>query len=157
MRFYLVDKVTSLVPGEYAEGIKCVTKSEDFLEQHFHGYPVMPGVLIVESLAQLSGYFLSKTMEEKGKMLFAILSIIEKAKFYKMVVPGDQMYMKTSLITIKDNSAIVQAVAFVDSKKVVSARLMFVFYSPVNKKMEENVLMRKRMFRGFENDSFFEE
>ena len=58
MRFYLVDKVTEMCPGKYVEGYKCVSLSDDIFNEHFPGYPIFPGTLIIEGMAQLSGLFL---------------------------------------------------------------------------------------------------
>lgn len=150
MRFYLIDKVVNLVLGDYAEGIKCVTKSEDYLEQHFPEYPVMPGVLIIESMAQLSGYLLSRTKESKKEYVIAILSMVEKAKFYKMVCPGEQIIIKSRIEKEEDESAFVRAKALVEGNKVAEANLLFTFF-PINAELaDEKVGIHKRMLERFE-------
>ena len=151
MRFYLIDRIIVLSIGQSIEGIKCVTKSEDFLEQHFPGYPVMPGVLIIESMAQLSGYLLSKTKEAKGQYIFAILSMVEKAKFYKMVSPGEQMKIISKIENENDESAIVKTQAFVEGERVAEAKMMFIFF-PIEGETESakrNIM--SGMFAGIEN------
>lgn len=150
MRFYLVDQVTCLKPGEIAEGIKCVTKSEDFLEQHFPGYPVMPGVLILESMAQLSGYLFSKTKESKGEYVFAILSIVEKAKFYNMACPGDQIKIVSKIDREREESGSVHAKAFVNGKKIAEARMMFVFFPVEGENDLDKKAILKSKFVGLE-------
>ncbi|MBF0486965.1 MAG: 3-hydroxyacyl-ACP dehydratase FabZ [Nitrospirae bacterium] len=92
--FLMVDKVIELVPGESAVGIKNVTINEPFFQGHFPGNPVMPGVLIVEALAQVSGVLAFKSGVEGNTVYFMS---IEKAKFRKPVLPGDclQLIIKT--------------------------------------------------------------
>ncbi|MCG6550969.1 MAG: 3-hydroxyacyl-ACP dehydratase FabZ [Candidatus Magnetominusculus sp. LBB02] len=86
--FLMVDKVIDLVPGESAVGIKNVTINEPFFQGHFPGNPVMPGVLIVEALAQVSGILAFKSGVEGNTVYFMS---IEKAKFRKPVLPGDSL------------------------------------------------------------------
>jgi 3-hydroxymyristoyl/3-hydroxydecanoyl-(acyl carrier protein) dehydratase len=130
MRFYLIDRIYQFIPGEKIEGVKCITRSEDFLEQHFPGYPVMPGVLIIEAMAQLSGYMLSKSKEKEGDYLFALLSMIRNAKFHKLVTPGDQLRIQAHIMKDAADSALVKAEASVDGTKTTEAQLLFI-YKPV--------------------------
>lgn len=91
----LVDRVEDMVPGESAVGIKSVTMNEWFFQGHFPDKPVMPGVLIVEALAQTAGILVMKSMgveEDNDKLVFFMS--IDKAKFRKPVIPGDQLRMK---------------------------------------------------------------
>ncbi len=93
--FLLVDRITELVPGEKIVGIKNVTINEPFFQGHFPGNPIMPGVLIVEAMAQVSGVLGFKSGQAGNTVLF--LSI-DKAKFRKPVVPGDQLIMEVTLL-----------------------------------------------------------
>jgi 3-hydroxyacyl-[acyl-carrier-protein] dehydratase len=88
--FLMVDRVTDLVPDESARGIKNVTINEPYFQGHFPGYPVMPGVLMVEAMAQLSGILAFKSGVKGNSVLFMS---IEKAKFRKPVVPGDNLVL----------------------------------------------------------------
>lgn len=93
----LVDRMQDIVPGESAVGIKNVTMNEWFFQGHFPDRPVMPGVLIVEALAQTAGVLVMKSMdvkEDNDKLVFFMS--IDKAKFRKPVVPGDQLHMKVT-------------------------------------------------------------
>lgn len=132
MRFILVDRVTELVAGERARGVKCVTMSEDFLADHFPGYAVMPGVLLIESLAQLGGLLAecsargSDAEPREGlRVRRAILAQIEKAKFERMVVPGDRVELSAHLEQSMEGAARVRAEATVEGERAARAVLTF--------------------------------
>src|ERR1044071_5054987 len=92
MRYYLIDKVTSLDLGKEARGIKCVTLTDEILHDHFPDYPMLPGALIVEAAAQLAGFLLEMSFNGDGRPLVrALLVQVQRAKFYNAVGPGDSM------------------------------------------------------------------
>lgn len=144
MRFYLVDRVEAWHPGDRARGIKCLTMTEDYLEQHFPGWPVMPGVLLLESLAQLSGYLLGDTEAREGKHVLAIMSMVEKAKFRKMVRPGDQVWLETQITRRDPDMATVTARATVDDQVVCDAKLLFTYWTPDDPGMRQDLAIRQR-------------
>jgi 3-hydroxyacyl-[acyl-carrier-protein] dehydratase len=152
MRFYLFDKITELTLGKSIEGVKCVTRSESFLEQHFPGRPVMPGTLIVEAMAQLSGYLLSKSRQAEGRYVFSILSLLEKVKFYEMVGPGEQIKIKAEIEKEKEDSAVVNATAAVNGEKVVSAQMLFYCFEIDGVDAEAKKTVLDRMFAGVEDN-----
>jgi 3-hydroxymyristoyl/3-hydroxydecanoyl-(acyl carrier protein) dehydratase/protein-S-isoprenylcysteine O-methyltransferase Ste14 len=90
MRFLLVDAILEWEPGKQAKGVKNVSLSEDFFDDHFPLKPIMPGVLIVEGMAQLSGLLLEESMKRSGRKVKALMSMMEKAKFRYPVYPGSQ-------------------------------------------------------------------
>ncbi len=96
--FALVDRIIDYVPGERAVGLKNVTFNEPHFQGHFPGRPIMPGVLIVEAMAQVGGVVLSQMPGVDGLCVFAG---IDKVKFRRPVVPGDQLLITTELIAIK--------------------------------------------------------
>lgn len=108
--FLLIDRLTNLVPGESAIGVKAVTISEPFFQGHFPHYPVMPGVLIIEAMAQTSGIVVLSTLEEEAwKNYLTYFTSIEDARFRKPVFPGDTLYIHTTKIRnriMKDRSGI---------------------------------------------------
>ena len=121
--FLLVDYVEEMVPGEYAVGYKCVTFREDFFQGHFPQEPVMPGVLIIEALAQTGAVAALSLEENKGKI--AYFAGINKCRFKGKVVPGDKLKLETRIVRSKGPLGIGEAVASVDGKVVVTAELSF--------------------------------
>lgn len=121
--FLLIDTIEELEVGVRAVGKKCVSMNEPYFQGHFPGYPVMPGVLIIESLAQVGAVAMLSLPEMKGKTAF--FAGIDKAKFRKKVLPGDVLMLETSIIKVKGPIGIGKAVATVDGKKVCEAELTF--------------------------------
>ena len=121
--FLLVDYIEDYVPGEYAVGYKCVTFREDFFKGHFPQQPVMPGVLIVEALAQTGAVAILSQEENKGKIAF--FGGIDKCRFKRKVVPGDKLRLETKIIKQKGPVGLGEAIATVDGKVAVKAELTF--------------------------------
>ncbi len=121
--FLLIDTIEELEPGKRAVGKKCVTFSEPYFAGHFPGNPVMPGVLIIEALAQTGAAAILSLPENRGKT--AYFAGIEKAKFKQMVRPGDVLTLETQIIRTKGPIGVGEAVATVDGKLVAKAELTF--------------------------------
>jgi len=121
--FLLVDRITEIEPGKRAVGIKNVTINEPFFAGHWPGQPVMPGVLILEAMAQVGGIFLLKSVEDTGKLAF--YGGIDRARFKRPVVPGDQLRIEAELTKRRGNIGKVNAVATVDGEVVCSGELTF--------------------------------
>lgn len=119
--FLLVDKILELEPGVKAVGIKNVTINEHFFQGHFPDFPVMPGVLIVEAMAQVAGILAFKSGAKEGSSVFFMS--IEKAKFRKPVVPGDQLRLELNVIQHRGNVWKCSGKTFVDGKLVSEAEL----------------------------------
>ncbi len=118
--FLLVDRIISMEPGVSITGIKNVTINEPFFQGHFPGQPIMPGVLIIESMAQVGGVLAFSTGTDAK---FVFFMSIEKAKFRKPVVPGDQLKMELRVIQKRGNVWKLSGVAKVDDKVVAEAEL----------------------------------
>ena len=121
--FLLIDCVEEIRPGEGAVGYKSVTYNEPFFAGHFPQEPVMPGVLIVEALAQVGAVAILSEEENKGKV--AYFGGINSAKFRSLVVPGDRLKLECQIIKRKGPVGIGSATASVDGKVAVSAELTF--------------------------------
>lgn len=120
--FLLVDRVSSLEPGARIEAIKNVTVNEPFFIGHFPEQPVMPGVLVVEALAQAAGILLIHDRPDRDSHLI-YLAGVENAKFRRPVVPGDQLVMEVEILRSRRSFAKVQGTARVDDRIVVEATL----------------------------------
>lgn len=123
--FLLVDRIVEVKGKEKIVGLKNVTANEPFFSGHFPQQPVMPGVLIVEALAQTAGVLMINTPENLGKLAFFMG--IENAKFRKPVIPGDQLRLEVEVIRWKTKTGKVRGVAYVDGKVAAEAVLTFTF------------------------------
>ena len=121
--FALVDRVLDYEPGQWAIGRKCVTRNEEFFNGHFPAQPVMPGVLLLEALAQTGAVAILSQPEWNGKT--AYFAGINKAKFKQKVVPGDTLVLETEIIKVKGPIGVGQATAKVNGKLACSAELTF--------------------------------
>jgi len=120
--FLLVDRIVEIEP-ERIVGIKNVTANEPFFTGHFPDFPVMPGVLIVEAMAQAAGVLVLKSVEDRHKKL-VLLVAIENARFRRPVVPGDTLRMEMKVIKRKASVAKMAGVATVDGHVVAEAEVM---------------------------------
>lgn len=122
--FLLVDRIVELDPGRRVVGIKNVTINEEFFQGHYPGHPIMPGVLIIESMAQVGGFLMMESVEDsKDKLPF--FAGIDKARFRRPVLPGDRLRIEADVIKLRGKIGKVNAKAFVEDNLVASAELMF--------------------------------
>ena len=121
--FLLVDRITECVPGKYVKGYKNVSANEPFFNGHFPNNPIMPGVLMIEALAQLSSGILMTLPEYKGKL--ALFAGIDGVRFKRMVVPGDRLDLYCEVIKCKGPVCKAKARATVDGQLATEGELMF--------------------------------
>ena len=119
----LIDRVEELEAGKSIKAKKNVSVNEPFFQGHFPHDPVMPGVLIVEAMAQAGAVALLSMEEFKGKT--AYFGGIDKAKFRKKVVPGDTLVLEVELTKVRSSAGCGKGIAYVDGKKVAEAELTF--------------------------------
>lgn len=122
--FLFVDRIVEMEPGVYAQGIKNVTANEPFLTGHFPGQPIMPGVLLLEAMAQVAAIALLSKEEFRKKEV--LLGGIEKARFRHPVHPGDQLVIMSQLISTHENAGVCQCTVHVEGELVASAQLLAV-------------------------------
>ena len=123
----LVDRITELVPFKSAVGIKCVTMNEPFFLGHFPGHPIMPGVLLLEGMAQVGGVTMLYPEEHRGKL--ALFGGMENVKFKRPVVPGDVVTTKAEIVRVRGVFGVLHADAYVEGELVASADFKFALKS----------------------------
>ncbi|UTR12171.1 3-hydroxyacyl-ACP dehydratase FabZ [Evansella sp. LMS18] len=121
--FLLVDRILEVEEGQRAVGIKNVSANEDFFNGHFPDYPVMPGVLIIEAMAQVGAVAILKKEENRGRLAF--FAGIDKARFKGQVKPGDQLRMEVEMTRVRGSIGKGKGTAYVDDKLVAEAELTF--------------------------------
>lgn len=121
--FLLIDRVEELEPGKRASGRKCVSMNEPFFQGHFPGKAVMPGVIILEALAQMGAICMLTVEGYAGKIVY--FGGMDKVKFKRQVVPGDVLTLKVEITKHKGNFGVGTAIAYVEDKVAVEAILTF--------------------------------
>jgi len=122
--FLMIDRIIEYTPKERIVAIKNVTINEPFFQGHFPGVPIMPGVLIVEAMAQAGGVLVFKTLPDRENKLVYFIGI-ENARFRKPVRPGDQLRFEMEVIRIKSRVGRLKGKAYVDGAVVAEAEVMF--------------------------------
>jgi len=121
--FLLVDSIECLIPGERAVGYKNVTANEPYFAGHFPNFPIMPGVLVVEALAQVGAVALLSLAENKGRLAF--FAGIDGVRFRRQVFPGDRLRLEVSILSMKMGIGKGEAKAYVGEELAVSGQLLF--------------------------------
>jgi 3-hydroxyacyl-[acyl-carrier-protein] dehydratase len=122
----LVDRIEEIEKGKSIKGIKNVTINEEFFLGHFPDHPIMPGVLIIEAMAQVAGILVYYSFDELEDKL-PIFTSIDKAKFRTPVQPGDQLKIKVKIVRLRKRISKVKAEAYVDENLAAEAQLMFAY------------------------------
>jgi len=125
--FIMIDRIIELVPGKKVVALKNVTINEPFFQGHFPGEPIMPGVLIIEAMGQAGAILAAESMdrEKKGSLIFFMG--MDKVKFRKPVVPGDQIIFEIKFLKQRSQAFKMSGIASVDDKRVAEAQLMATF------------------------------
>lgn len=145
MRFFLIDRITRWEVGAGAEAAKNVALSEDFFDDHFPRRPVMPGVLILEGMAQLSGLLLEASLMQKySKSAKAVLTVLERTKFRSLVKPGDTLTYRTAVLSVNEAGGKVKASALRGEAQVTSTEMVFAFKYVDDPQLEEK---RRRLMQ----------
>lgn len=120
--FLLIDRVVEFEPGKRLVAIKNVTMNEPFFQGHFPGLPIMPGVLVIEAMAQAGAIIMMTEMPDREKKL-AVFTGIEKAKFRRQITPGDQLRIEVDVLAFKSRVGRMESKALVDGKVACQATL----------------------------------
>jgi 3-hydroxyacyl-[acyl-carrier-protein] dehydratase len=138
MRFFLIDRITDWQVGRSAEATKNVALSEDFFDDHFPRRPVMPGVLIVEGMAQLSGLLLEASLAERyGRNAKAVLTVLERTKFRDVVRPGDTLRYQAEVRSVNEDGGKVRVRAMRGDRVVAESGMIFAFQYVDDPRLEE--------------------
>lgn len=146
MRYFLLDKVTELIPGERARGLKCVTLTDEVLHDHFPDFPVLPGALVVEAAAQLAGLLIEATenTDDEKPVRRAVLVQIQRAKFHKPAQPGDRLDIVATLGPSLDSAAQVSVEVKIDDQLSCRATLQFMLQTIDSPRLHEK---RRALYR----------
>lgn len=121
--FLLVDRILEMELGKRVVGIKNVTANEPFFPGHFPGHPIMPGVLIVEAMAQVGGVLLMRSLDAKAEKKVMYFTGIDRARFRRPVIPGDQIRIELTILQLRRQMCRMKGAAYVDGKLVAEAEL----------------------------------
>jgi 3-hydroxyacyl-[acyl-carrier-protein] dehydratase len=151
VRYFLVDKVTELRVGERARGIKCVTLTDQILHDHFPDHPIFPGSLLIEALAQLSGFLIEMTRasDASKRNERAVLAQIDKAKFEKPAWAGDAIALEATLASELDAACATEVTASVNDTRIARARLTFMMMNVDSERVHEQ---RRELYRLWTRD-----
>jgi 3-hydroxyacyl-[acyl-carrier-protein] dehydratase len=128
VRFHLVDRIDRICYGKFAEGVKCVSLADDVFNEHFPGYPVFPGTLVIESMAQLGGSFFEIMMKHLGlEQKQSVLTMVNRIKFKRPVEPGDKMHIRVDIKSMQDDFGVVAAQVHVEEQLCAQGELTFSF------------------------------
>ncbi len=120
--FLLLDRVVEFEPAKRLVAIKNVTINEPFFQGHFPGYPIMPGVLVVEAMAQAGGIIIMHELPDRAEKL-VVFTGIERARFRRPVTPGDQLRIEVNVLSFRPRAGRIEGKAFVDGKLACEATL----------------------------------
>jgi 3-hydroxyacyl-[acyl-carrier-protein] dehydratase len=123
MLWFLIDRIVECDPGKTLTAIKCFTRSESFFQNHFANYPIVPGVLQIEMIAQAGG----KCIKALDSSYAPALGSVKKAKFYKQIYPGDQCEIKFEMEKVTSQYAKGKGIVYVNGEKKSSAEIFYAF------------------------------
>lgn len=128
MRYYLIDRVDEVCYDKYIVGVKCITFADDVFNEHFPGYPIFPGSLIQEGLAQLAGSFCEVILNKRGlPMKRSLLTVVNKMKFRRPAEPGDKLIYRAEIKTLNDEFGVAKVSATLDNDICADGELIFNF------------------------------
>jgi 3-hydroxyacyl-[acyl-carrier-protein] dehydratase len=136
MRFLLIDRITIWEPPIRAAAVKCVSLSDDVFVDHFPREPIMPGSLILEGMAQLSGLLLEEAAVPQAGRVKALMTVVEKAKFRRQARPGERLTYHAEVLSVNEAGGKAEVTATIDDAVCAEARLMFAFAAYRNERLD---------------------
>jgi len=121
--FLLIDRILEIQPGKRVVGVKNVTINEFFFQGHFPGHPIMPGVLVIEAMAQVGGVLLMRTVDASAEKKLFYFTGIDRAKFRRPVIPGDQVRFEVEILQLRRRNCRMRGRAYVGDKLAAEAEL----------------------------------
>lgn len=139
MRFHLVDRIEEIRHGEYITGVKCISLADEVFDEHFPGFPVFPGSLILEGLAQLAGAFFEITMKERGfPVRRAVLAIVHRLKFRRPAGPGDRLLYRAEILAMVEEHGQARVAARLGDEVIAEGELTFSFILVQNQTLQQS-------------------
>ncbi len=139
MRFHLVDRVDEVCYDKYIIGVKCITLADDVFNEHFPGYPIFPGSLVQEGLAQLAGSFFELIMHRRGiNSKRSVLTIVNKMKFRKPAEPGDKLIYKAEIKALNEDYGVAKVTATLDGELTANGEMLFNFFDIPDSILQES-------------------
>jgi 3-hydroxyacyl-[acyl-carrier-protein] dehydratase len=137
MRFILIDRITHWEPGRRGKAVKNITLSDDCFDDHFPLKPIMPGVLLLEGMAQLSGLLLEEgVLRDSGRAVKALMSMVERAKFRKAAYPGDSLELEAEVQQVNEAGGKTAALVRRGDEVLAECTLLFSFHAYSNPRLE---------------------
>lgn len=138
MRFFQVDRIEEICFGEFITGVKSISLADDVFNEHFPGYPVFPGSLILEGAAQLAGSLFELTMEHRQwPQKRCVLSIVNRFKFRRPAYPGDRLFYRADVSTMQDDYGVVKVRAAIEGALCAEGELTFMFVAIENQRLHQ--------------------
>jgi 3-hydroxyacyl-[acyl-carrier-protein] dehydratase len=138
MRFYLFDRIDEICEWKTISAVKCITLADDVFNEHFPGYPIFPGTLIIEGLAQLGGSFFEIAMTKQNLPIKrAVLSIVREFKIKRPAEPGDRLVYKAEILSMQENYGVSKVSATLDGELCATGELLFTFIDLPSEKIQE--------------------
>lgn len=135
----MIDRIETICHGKYITAVKCISLSDDVFNEHFPGYPIFPGSLVLEGLAQLGGSFFEITMKERGLPIKrAVLTIVRQFKLRRPAGPGDRLQYRAEILSMQDDYGVAKVLATLDNEPCAEGELMFHFVTLPNEKIQQS-------------------
>lgn len=139
MRFHMIDRIEEICRWQHITAVKCISLSDDVFNEHFPGYPIFPGSLIMEGLAQLSGSFFEMAMQQdENRKKRAVLTVVREFKIRKPAGPGDKLIYRAQILAKNTEYGVTNVTATLEGELCAKGELMFSFVEPPNDKISQS-------------------